>query len=164
MKFLLSFKDWQLFLLIAITLAWISPSPLQEIMKAIGGLTFLGWLYAIILFGQKELTRIGIKKVNLTLFKINLAFLVLSIAFLILRSLDMFQFRMPEGLSLFFAFYFMFTFFHQIAVAAIIIATLDLQRKSKFMDWIGYFLGIVALPFGIWIIQPKVNEMLGKRN
>jgi hypothetical protein len=71
MKKLLSFKHWQLFLLIIICGAWTSPSPLKEIINSMAVVTFTLWIYAIGVYGQDRIAELGLKTMNVKLFKAN---------------------------------------------------------------------------------------------
>src|SRR5579863_8477587 len=76
MKKLLSAKDWLLFILIFICGAWVSPSPLREIINSVGVMTFSLWIYAIGVYGQYRITELGLKMMNIKLFKANVIFVV----------------------------------------------------------------------------------------
>lgn len=38
--------------------------------------------------------------------------------------------------------------------------TVELQRETRFSDFIGEFFMFLFYPIGIWIIQPKINKMI----
>lgn len=40
--------------------------------------------------------------------------------------------------------------------------SVDMQKRASFSDYIGIFFLIWLLPIGIWIIQPKINQMANK--
>lgn len=69
MKRILSLKHWHLFLLIVVTGAWISPSPLKEIVSAISFISFSVWVYAIVVFGNQKISEMGIQPFTLNFFK-----------------------------------------------------------------------------------------------
>lgn len=71
MQKLLSFKHWQLFLLIFICGARTSPSPLKEIVNSVAAITFAFWIYAVGIYGQERVGESGLKQMNIKLFKIN---------------------------------------------------------------------------------------------
>ena len=75
MKRILTFKHWQLFLLIVITGAWTSPSPLKEIINSISLITFTIWIYSIGVYGQERVATLGLPPLNLKLFKTNILLL-----------------------------------------------------------------------------------------
>ena len=72
MKRLLYFKHWQLFLLIVICGAWVSPSPLRQIINSISIITLLSWIYSIGVYGQDKVAELGLKTMNIKLFKTNM--------------------------------------------------------------------------------------------
>jgi hypothetical protein len=71
MKRILSFKHWQLFILIFITGAWVSPSPLNEIVHSVSIVTFSIWIYSIGVYGQERIQQLGLPAMNVKLFKAN---------------------------------------------------------------------------------------------
>ena len=75
MKKILEFKHWHLFILIVLTGAWTSPSPLKEIINSIALVTFLIWIYAIGIYGQEKLEYLKLPTLNSKLFKINISIL-----------------------------------------------------------------------------------------
>ena len=86
MKKILKFKHWNLFILIVLTGAWTSPSPLKEIINSISILTFMIWIYAIGIYGQEKLELLNLPTLKTELFKINIVLfpILLIISFLIL--------------------------------------------------------------------------------
>jgi len=163
MKRLLSLKHWHLFFLIFICGAWISPSPLKEIINSIAVITFSFWIYAIGVYGQKRITELGLNSMNLTLFKINLLFVgifFLVVLFFfsnsnIIKS-DTIELKdiplILAGLYLFFAIF-------QITIFACkIIAKIELRKEVSFGDYSTNLLLMFFFFIGIWILQPKVNK------
>ncbi|MEM7374145.1 MAG: hypothetical protein AAF587_36465 [Bacteroidota bacterium] len=58
-----------------------------------------------------------------------------------------------------FHFFAMFCILYDFYFVAKTIKTVELQRKVTFGDFIGEFFMIWFYPIGIWIVQPKINEM-----
>ncbi len=58
----------------------------------------------------------------------------------------------------------MFCIFHTIYFAAKTIKTVELKRKVGFGDFIGEFFLLWFYFIGIWVIQPKVNNLYKKYN
>ena len=54
-----------------------------------------------------------------------------------------------------------FCYFYTIYFAAKTLKTVELRRRVTFGDFAGDFALLWLSPIGIWIIQPKVNEILG---
>jgi hypothetical protein len=54
----------------------------------------------------------------------------------------------------------MFCIFYTLYFVAKTIKTVELQREVKFSDFAGEFFMIWFFPIGIWIVQPKINEMI----
>ncbi|PCJ98064.1 MAG: hypothetical protein COA50_03830 [Flavobacteriaceae bacterium] len=53
----------------------------------------------------------------------------------------------------------MFCIFYSLYFVSKTIKTVELQREVNFGDFIGEFFMLWFYPFGIWIIQPKINKM-----
>lgn len=54
----------------------------------------------------------------------------------------------------------MFCIFYSLYFVAKTIKTVELQREVKFGDFAGEFFMIWFYPIGIWIVQPKINELI----
>jgi hypothetical protein len=53
----------------------------------------------------------------------------------------------------------MFCIFYDMYFAAKTLKSVELQREAKFSDFAGEFFLIWFFPIGIWIIQPRVNQL-----
>lgn len=60
-------------------------------------------------------------------------------------------------------FFSMFCLLYCLYFVAKTIKTAELQRKVTFSDFAGEFFMIWFYPIGIWIIQPKINQMVKER-
>jgi len=170
MKKLLSFKHWQLFLLIFICGAWTSPSPLKEIINSVAVVTFTLWIYAIGVYGQDRISELGLKTMNVKLFKANV--IIIGSLFLIALVYSAAQPEANEvnnvtntleptdiiyiaaGLYLFFA------MVQTIVFACKTIAKLELRREVSFGDYFNNLLLMFFFFVGIWFLQPKVNRLI----
>lgn len=54
----------------------------------------------------------------------------------------------------------MFCIFYSLYFVAKTFKTIELQREVKFGDFAGEFFMIWFYPIGIWILQPKINQMI----
>ena len=54
----------------------------------------------------------------------------------------------------------MFCIFYSLYFVAKTFKTVELQREVKLSDFAGEFFMIWFYPIGIWIVQPKINEMI----
>jgi hypothetical protein len=79
MKKILHAKHWQLFILIFVCGAWVSPEPWQTMVNGIAFATLFWWMYAIAVYGQQKIIAYGLKPMNLNLFKINFFFIVIAV-------------------------------------------------------------------------------------
>jgi hypothetical protein len=171
MKKLLYFKSWQLFILIFICGAWVSPSPLKEFINSVGVVTFALWIYAIGVYGQYRIAELGLKMMNVKLFKANVIFvaafwLIVLIYYTthapineVKKPTDTFQ---PIYIIFRVAFlYLIFAVFQTIIFACKTIAKIELRREVSFGD---YFTNLLLMAFffiGIWILQPKISRLIG---
>ena len=53
----------------------------------------------------------------------------------------------------------MFGIFHSLYFVSKTLKTVELQKKVSFSDFVGEFFMLWFYPVGIWIIQPKLNEL-----
>lgn len=168
MKRILKLKHWQLFVLIVLTGAWTSPSPLKEIINSIGLFTFVIWIYAIGFYGQEKLESLKLPTLNTKLFKINIIlFPILLIIYLFLspeQTADNTQteFDTRTILLIPITFYMFFALFQTIIFACKTLAILELKREVKFSDYLLNFILILFLIIGIWILQPKVTKLIAE--
>jgi hypothetical protein len=167
MKRLLSFKGWQLFILIVICGAWISPSPAKEIINGVAVVTFTSWIYAIGVYGQYRIAELGLKTMNVKFFKANVIivlglWLLLLIYFGTRGQIKATNASQPVYVILNIAvLYLFFAMFQTIIFACKTIATIELRRDVSFGD---YFTNLLLMGFffvGIWILQPKINRFIG---
>ena len=166
MRRILSFKHWQLFLLIPIAAAWTSPSPLKEIINSISLITFTIWVYAVCIYGQEKIIELGLPTLNLRLFKINIIVLPILIILIYIFAPDK-----PSGelnpLTIFLiliCFYFIFSFFQVVILASKTLVTLELKREVTFNDYFSTFLLMLFSIVGVWILQPKITRLITNNN
>ncbi len=166
MKRILTFKHWQLFLLIIITGAWTSPSPLKEIINSISLLTFTIWIYAIGVYGQERVATLGLPALNLKLFKTNILLLpiLLIIVFILApeQTADGTQteFNLQTILLIPIVLYLFFAIFQTIIFACKTLATIELKREVTFGDYFVNLILIGILFVGVWILQPKITRLI----
>jgi hypothetical protein len=170
MKKLLSFKHWQLFLLIFICGAWTSPSPLKEIINSVAAVTFAFWIYAIGVYGQYRVAELGLKTMNVKLFKTNV--IILGILFLIVLIYSATQrevaetnnvtntFEAKDIFNIIAGLYFVFAVFQTIIFACKTIAKIELRREVSFGDYFTNLLLMLFFFIGVWILQPKINRLI----
>ena len=58
----------------------------------------------------------------------------------------------------------MFCIFYTIYFVAKTFKTVELQRATKFSDFAGEFFLVWFFPIGVWILQPKINQMVKERH
>lgn len=168
MKKILKFKHWQLFILIVLTGAWTSPSPLNEIINLIALVSFSIWIYAIGIYGQEKLESLKIPSLNIKLFKINIVlFPILLVASFLLspeQAAENIQpeFNTLEMLRVPISFYMLFAFFQIIVFSSKTLTMIELERKVKLSDYLGNLILFLFLVIGIWVLQPKITRLIAK--
>jgi hypothetical protein len=168
MKKLLFYKHWQLFLLIFICGAWISPSPVQEIINGVSVVTFTLWIYAIGVYGQERIAELGLKSMNLKLFKVNVIivgtfFLVGLVYSAIKGEVNQATTSTLESKSIPYiasGLYLTFAMIQTIIFACKTIAKLEYKREVSFGDYFNKLLLMFFFFVGIWFLQPKVNRLI----
>jgi len=170
-KKVLQTKSWVIFMLIIglpILLEMVFPPfPPTTISKIIisiisvlfGGGLFL-WMYSIASGLQDQIP--STVRLNFNRFKV---IFLLSLSFLIIISVVM-TLPIPSinklGFIELMILFVMFGVFYTIAFTARTFKTCELQRKVGFSDFAGEFLMFWFFPIGIFVIQPKVNNLISK--
>lgn len=164
MKSILTFRHWQLFLLIVILGAWTSPSPLKEIINSIAMLTFTIWIYSIGIQGQAIVSEMKLQNLNIKLFKTNIYLIpFLYILFLFMAPSDTSEepeFDFQLLFTMIVALYLLFAMLQTVVFACKTIATIELKREVSFGDYFVNLLLVFFLIIGIWILQPKVTRLI----
>jgi hypothetical protein len=171
MKKLLTFRHWQLFLLIGICGAWTSPGPLVEIVKSVAVVTFTLWIYAIGFYGQERIAALGLKPMNLKLFKANTVivgsfFLIMLAFFAIHGDVDPVRsntFELKDIICIPFELYFVFAMGQPVFFACKTITKIEYKREVSFFDCVNNFLLMFFFFIGIWFLQPKVNKLIARK-
>lgn len=164
MKKILNFKHWQLFILIVLFAAWTSPSPWREIINSIAGVIFLIWIYSIVTFGQEKIARLGLTVKPLKLFKFNIFLIpvLISIIVLVGGELNKDSDNLVDLFLIVAGVYLVFAILYTMMVAGKTLSILEKKRQIDFSDWVGNFILVLVFFIGVWIIQPKVNRLLGE--
>ena len=168
MKKLLSFKHWQLFLLIFICGAWISPSPFKEIINGVAVVTFTLWIYSIGIYGQDRIAELGLKPMNLKLFKANV--IIVGVVLFISLFFSAIQgqvsqttansFELKDILYTVGGLYVTYAMVQTVIVACKTIAKIEYKREVSFGDYFNNLLLMLFFFVGIWFLQPKINRLI----
>jgi len=182
MKKLLKAKHWQIFmvtiglpvileiLLIPFIIIGNNPMVILKIMPImliffLGGL--FGWFWAIAIHLQEKLPDHLKLKVNrfMTFLLIPIIYFVIFFVFLdSIMSGAIENGTVPNpaifGLIVPFHLFAMFCIFYCLYFVSEIFKTVELQRKVTFSDFSREFFMIWFFPFGIWIIQPRINKII----
>ena len=163
MKKILKFKHWQLFILIVLTGAWTSPSPLQEIIRFIGLTVFLIWIYSIGIYGQETLESYKIQTLNTKLFKINIFVfpILLTVLGLIAPEKNYgTEFNALHIILIPFMLYMFYALFYSVFFACRTISMIELKKEVTFSDYLENLLLMLFLIIGVWVLQPKITKLI----
>ena len=185
MNYLLRLKHWQLFLLIIglpaiieITLritmirsegslsGFANKNFLSFIVRIISMAVSIGWLYAIGTNFHKKLP--DSVKMNLVRFKVIVFILAVYAQFFCIFLAFMINEEIL-GLSLYKVIntvhtIIMFCLLYCLHFNARVIKAVELQRPVTFGDFSEDFLLLLIYPIGIWIIQPRINNLFENKN
>ncbi len=132
-------KHWQLFLLIVLPLAWVSPSPLQEMINSIGIITFGLWIYGIGIYGHSNLKEEQAEQMNLSLFKLNskMSILTLLLIYIITQIHPDFDssFSIYNLIMIPISLYLIYTIFYIVIFSSKTLTSLELDRQVTFSDY-----------------------------
>jgi hypothetical protein len=159
MKFFLTAKHWQIFLILLMGLILnnftVENQPLLTIiLSVIGHLIIFCWplILGIELYqylpGRIEMSR--------TYFVINaLIFLLTYTAIIIISEGEGMSFNGLEALPFMYVF---FAFLHYMTFPARVLKSIKTGKRASFADYIGYVALIIFWPIGIWLLQPRINR------
>ena len=166
MKKILKFKHWHLFILIVLTGAWTSPSPLKEVINSIAFVTFLIWIYSIGIYGQEKLESLKLPTSNTKLFKINIIMfpILLIISFLLspeqTTENTQTEFNTQMILLIPISLYMFFALFQTIVFACKTLTSIELKKEVKFSDYLVNLILILFFIIGVWVLQPKITKLI----
>jgi hypothetical protein len=142
--------------------------PFLMVVSMVG---FFGWLWAIGVNLQQALP--DELKLNTGKFKVFLFLPVLYILifFVFMHSVMVGAMESGRGIgsppfALIFPMHLfaMFCIIYCLYFAARVFKSAELQRKVTFSEFAGEFFLIWFFPVGVWIIQPKINQMMEKKD
>jgi hypothetical protein len=160
MNWILKAKHWQIFLLLFLFEIMASidfQGDLRNLywINLIGISVFLIWLF----FLTNELIKIVPKAygLNINLYYVNaILFFAVYFSAMYLNNGNDVSFN---GIYALIGFYIFYAFLQSFGFAGRIIKSMELHRKSKKRESIGYFFLFIFLPIGIWFMQPKINKL-----
>jgi len=124
----------------------------------------LGWLYSVAV-GMQKMVPVTVK-MKVTMFKVFF-FIPIIYIILILIFMDFFSKSFGDPFfgpysSIFVPLHLlsMFCMFYCLYFVAKTIKTVELQRSVTFSEFAKEFFLAWFFPFGIWILQPRINKMI----
>lgn len=152
---------------------FFSTTILMPIVLIIFTGTFFGWFWSVAIGLQKnvpENVKMKVRKFKIFFF-FPMVYLLLVMIFINTSMNGLFDGgeKPSGGLIASFAgvivplhLFSMFCIFYSLYFVSKTFKTVELQREVKFSDFVGEFFMLWFYPIGIWIIQPKINEMIKK--
>jgi hypothetical protein len=166
LKRVLHLKHWQLFLLIVVPLVLDFSWPIVDVVvDYCSFICFAMWMYAIGVYGQEKIAAAGMASRKTLLFRINLIILPLVIflcyyamSYIVKRNeSEEFTMRLLYIGVLTCA---IFVIIQPLFFVAKTLATLELRREPAFNEYVVHVLAIVFLFVGIWVIQPRIKQLI----
>jgi hypothetical protein len=180
MNFFIKIKHWQLFLLIiAISIIaqvfFTSYFDKNQNNKSLIFFPFIGqililylWHLSIGLMLHKKLLpniKMSIVKFEIALFISFVSFFFISYILFTILSLPMTQNMLPYILSLFLSLpVLIVSIFYCLYFNAKALKSIELQKNANFNEYILEFFLLCFFAIGVWIIQPKINQIFFAKN
>ncbi|HET6225858.1 MAG TPA: hypothetical protein VFF27_06235 [Bacteroidia bacterium] len=169
MKHILALKHWHLFIILWVLFRWPTHSPSRDFFHFLGACVFFWWIYAIGVYGQQQLKRIGLATSKTVFFKLQI---IASILFFALMKIALLAPLLPDALSFLDA-YLLVGILLGICLIATTIYTvlfsiktltiLEMKKKVVASDYIFSFILVFLFLSGVWVLQPKANRLIYKQ-
>ena len=172
MRIFLTLKAWQLFLLLIVPMfapMFIVPAMKSMLPFSIISLAWIfvlvGWLVSVGIASNKRLPKELAKSTVLYKFGFGFAVCYASFMFLVLmpQSIQAQPNSFP-GWAVPAHLFSMFGMFYGLWFTAKQFTTLQRLEKVSFLEYSGPFFLFWFCFIGVWFLQPKINEVLGKEN
>jgi hypothetical protein len=164
MRFFLTAKHWQIFLLfligsIAVNFTFVDHPTLTLIIRVTGLLISFSW----VLFVSNGLYDYLPRTVqfNFNLFMVNI-FVCLAGYSVILILFDGEEVR-ATGLAALPMIYLIYALLHISTFPIRLLKSIELGEKARLGEYIGTFFLLVFWPIGIWFLQPRINKIASER-
>jgi hypothetical protein len=161
MKWLLTLKHWQLFLLLLIYGFWFFESPLFDTVNYLALILFVLWAFSISYYSQVQIVRFGLRRMNTPLLICNTVFILFTIltakfySVLPIGIYKVIDVTLPVLILVAIV-----AVFHILLFAAKALAKIECQREVTLNDYFTNFLLIGVFIWGIWVLQPKINKLI----
>ncbi len=162
MSKILHLNKW--FFIILFAFYFVPAKPLSVVVASLGSVLTFSWIYAVSIYGQQQVKKENLPTSNTRNFKLAFMMLPALIGVHFLREIwlpkedtafGMLVFVVSVLTTIFVGFYLYF-------FAAKTITTLERKRKVTWNDCYFNFACIALNCLGIFILQPKVQQLLGK--
>jgi hypothetical protein len=164
MKWIISIKHWQLFLITVLPAAIVMAGPLKLIINAIGLAFGLIWCYSIVSLGQKDARSLEIEPLNLRWFNLNVGLVPVLFFIIALVPEDLEVTNPLTILAMLSSVYFVIAMIQILVHTGKTFVMLEKGRPVKRDDYLLTVLLLFMFIVGIWILQPKANRLIGNKS
>jgi hypothetical protein len=160
MNFILQLKHWQVFLILLVAsftsnFTWVDEDKFNLVINSIGGIIYFLWYFIVGLELTERLPpRVELSK---TIFIIN-AF-VLLVSFAVINVVYNGFFTSNGLLGSIWVLYLMYAIIQFLFYPSKALKSVEQGTEATLGEYIKYFFLILFWPFGIWWIQPKLNNI-----
>lgn len=158
---LLKLRHWQVFLLLFLILilanyTFENSEIITRVLNMLGIQLYFFWILGL----GMTLTSVAEEKVIAK----RLVFIVNAIILLATGFIVSVFFEEGYESNSFFGFllgvYLLYAIIQFSSYPAKILKSIEIGEEARFSNYFGYFLMFIFWPFGIWLIQPKLNKLL----
>ncbi|HEY5746134.1 MAG TPA: hypothetical protein VIU12_08670 [Chryseolinea sp.] len=164
MKFFLTAKHWQIFILLCIGIAInsftiVGQPEITTVLRVTGLLISFSWQLSV---GHGLYNFLPAKvEMNYNLFVINwFVFIVAYCAVLIFSDGEGMIFTGVAALPMFYVAY---AFVHILIFPGRLLTSVEMRKEAAFGDYIVTVVLMFFWPIGIWFIQPRINEVVEEK-
>ena len=160
MGILLRLKHWQVFFLLFVAMGlsnftFYNNELLTQLLNSFGVLIYFFWNLGLGLVISDVAPDNVVEKRSL--FVINAT--VLLISMLVVQVVFDGSVESNGLLGFLWSVYSIYAIIQFFSYPAKILKSIELSKKTGFINYLGYFVLFIFWPFGIWAIQPKLNNL-----
>ncbi|WP_420317467.1 hypothetical protein [Ekhidna sp.] len=160
MEILLKLKHWQVFILLFVVIGLsnftlYNTELVSQLLNSFGVLIYFFWNLGLgLILSQIAPNKVVVKR---HLFILNAAVLLISL--IVVQFVFEGEFESNGFLGFFWSVYVIYAIIQFFSYPAKILKSIELNKEARFINYLGYFVLFIFWPFGIWAIQPKLNNL-----
>ncbi|GLB52465.1 hypothetical protein NBRC110019_15050 [Neptunitalea chrysea] len=139
--------------------------PIFMVITVMYAASLFGWYYSVAVGLQTKVPAVTmkIKKFKLFFFTPLVYFLIIITYISLISTADDAMHAVFILIIFPLHFFSLFCMFYTIYFVAKTIKTVELQREVRFSDFAGEFFMVWFFPIGVWILQPKINKSMERK-